>query len=519
MSNPASAAIPKSRHLLNVLANWGAFLIAAVGGLFISPYVVRGLGTDVYGLWVIVGSITSSLGILDLGMRSAVVRFIAQAHARGDHDAASERARHLRALFAGASILAILAGTVLVAILPVAFNVEPRLVGVGRISLALTISSLALTLSNSFSSGVLLAMERLDLLGVTDAISQVARITLLILVLKLGMGIVGVASVGFVVALSQYGATRVMARRNYPELKQGLSFPTWHQAKGILDVSFFSTIIYTSATLAAQAATLVIGATLPLAIAAYYAIGATLPDYAMALNRPIAQTVHPRAARLEGVGDAEGLKDLIINTGRYSALVLLPVAITFLLRGHTFIEIWQGPEFRGPSGTVLMILASGILFAGPRHVMQAAFIGSGRHRSLGPWYVLEAMVKIGATVVLARAIGLVGPAIANVVPALIVTAVIFPILCARYYNVQPSRLFISLWLRPALAMLPFAAATFAIERWMSASNYLYFFAQVTLAMPAAIAGAYLFGLTPSERTHILRLIQNRFPKQFKPKAI
>ncbi len=491
------------RQVRNVLVSWGAFVLSAGAGLFLSPFVVKSLGADVYGLWTIVGSLTGSLGIFDLGMRSAVVRFLSREHARGDHEAATRLAAQLRALFGVASVLVILLGAALIIWLPAFFSVPVHLVTSGRLALALSVLSLALTLNGSVSAGVLMAMERLDVLGFADIGFEAFRIALVLLVLANGGGIVGLAAIGFSLGVVRYAVVLRASRHVYPELRRGVRLPNWAETRRILDVSLFSTLIYTSVTLASQAGTLIIGATLPLALAAYYAIGGTLPAYAGALNRPIAQTVHPRASRLDATGDAQGLRDLILGTGKASALVLLPVILTFIVRGQTFVGLWQGEEFRVPSGNVLAVLAVGALFSGPRHVIQAAFVGSGRHRALGAWYIGEAVVRIAATVVLVRTVGLLGPAWATVVPGVLMSCVVLPLLCRRDFGLPLSAMLLQVWARPLVAMTPFALALLAIEQWWSAAGYLAFFSQIALAMPAAVAGGLYIGLSGSERTALL----------------
>jgi O-antigen/teichoic acid export membrane protein len=58
--------------LANILANWGTFASVALLNFFLSPYIVHHLGNSQYGLWAIIGSVLCYLGLLDLGVRSAV---------------------------------------------------------------------------------------------------------------------------------------------------------------------------------------------------------------------------------------------------------------------------------------------------------------------------------------------------------------------------------------------------------------------------------------------------------------
>jgi O-antigen/teichoic acid export membrane protein len=212
------------------------------------------------------------------------------------------------------------------------------------------------------------------------------------------------------------------------------------------------------------------------------------------MNRPIAQTVHPRASRLEALDDAPGLRHLILTTGRYSALVLLPMVITFLVRGHTFVDIWMGADFRGPAGDVLAILGFGLLFAGTRHVMQAAFVGSGRHKTLGPWYVGEAIVIVSATVMVVPRWGILGAAWATVIPGLAMASVVLPVLCRANFGLGLVAVWWNFWAKPLLAMSAFAFASAWIDQRTHPQSYLMFFGQVLAILPLAILGALYIGL-------------------------
>ena len=88
----AGAARKKPSPLVNVLSNYGVFFFTAVASFFLSPFIVHRLGNETYGTWALLVSLVGYLGLLDLGVRGAVTRFIANTHASGDHDASSRYA-------------------------------------------------------------------------------------------------------------------------------------------------------------------------------------------------------------------------------------------------------------------------------------------------------------------------------------------------------------------------------------------------------------------------------------------
>ena len=52
--------------LRNIFSNWASYLVTAVVGFFLAPYVVHQLGNTGYGLWTLVLSLTGYFGLLTL---------------------------------------------------------------------------------------------------------------------------------------------------------------------------------------------------------------------------------------------------------------------------------------------------------------------------------------------------------------------------------------------------------------------------------------------------------------------
>src|SRR6266513_4442149 len=128
------ARIPAVR---NVLANWGAFLCSAAVGFVLSPYVVHHLGNTQYGIWVLLGSLVGYLGFLDLGVRGAVMRFVANLHAAERHEEAGGIASTGLALF---TLLGVLAFAIAIGLALAArhvFTIPDAVVGASRLVLIL----------------------------------------------------------------------------------------------------------------------------------------------------------------------------------------------------------------------------------------------------------------------------------------------------------------------------------------------------------------------------------------------
>src|SRR5690348_921176 len=66
------------RFVTNVLWGWLAVAVNLIIGVVISRYVVRKLGAERYGIWVLVFSILDYFWFFDLGLNTAVTNFCAR---------------------------------------------------------------------------------------------------------------------------------------------------------------------------------------------------------------------------------------------------------------------------------------------------------------------------------------------------------------------------------------------------------------------------------------------------------
>src|SRR5207248_9607177 len=66
------------RFVINVVLGWLTVGVNVIGGLVLSRYIVRRLGAERYGIWVLVFSILYYLWFFDLGLNTAITNFCAR---------------------------------------------------------------------------------------------------------------------------------------------------------------------------------------------------------------------------------------------------------------------------------------------------------------------------------------------------------------------------------------------------------------------------------------------------------
>src|SRR5437763_15356686 len=82
MPQPPAAATPVRPHgerfVINVLWSWTGVVASLFQGFIITPFIIRRLGEEHYGIWLIIFSILEYFWFFDLGLNSAVCVFCAR---------------------------------------------------------------------------------------------------------------------------------------------------------------------------------------------------------------------------------------------------------------------------------------------------------------------------------------------------------------------------------------------------------------------------------------------------------
>ena len=73
-----------------------AQFVASFIGLALLPFIIESLGKRLFGAWILVGTMIGYYGLLDLGLASAVSRFVSRELGRGDKEEAN---RYIAAAF------------------------------------------------------------------------------------------------------------------------------------------------------------------------------------------------------------------------------------------------------------------------------------------------------------------------------------------------------------------------------------------------------------------------------------
>ncbi len=446
-----------------VLFGWGATLASIVIGVFMSPFLIHHLGETGYGVWVLVQSSVSYMYIMDLGLRSTVLRFSVQAHARGDHAEVNRvvsAALWIRVMTA-AAIMAI--ACLMVVFLPRLFHIPAEYQHTAQITILLAAATLSSTLVFSIYAAVLSSLGRFDLLGMFELLQTLATSIGLVPILLLGRSLISMALWQFTVVMTINLIIAATCYRQYPTLKLTLGMPQKELLRSLWNFSFYVLLLNAAGQMILYADNLVVGAFITAAAVSYYAVAAKMVEYLRQVAIAILKNFMPMASAYAAGNDQRKLQQLHLHGTQAVLLVTYPVAAVLLTRGHTVFRIWISGHFADQAYPILQVLVIAAAAMLANSSANGLALAIGKQRPLAWITVAEGITNLTLSIVLARHYGVIGVALGTALPTTITSLFFWPHYLCRELRISSLTFVLQAWLRPIAAVLPFALGCFWAE--------------------------------------------------------
>jgi len=274
-----------------------------------------------------------------------------------------------------------------------------------------------------------------------------------------------------------------IARRLYPELRILLNKPNSETLRKIWTYSSYAFLTTIAIRLVYQTDTLVVGAFVSATAVTYYAIANSLCSYVDQVVNAMGATFVPAASTYEAAGDTNSLLMLYKNGTRATLAISLPILITLIVRGPSFIGLWMGPQYAHSSGNVLIILCAALLFAFANRTASSIAFGIEKHKMSAIWAIGEGVTNLALSIVLVHWYGIYGVAIGTLVPSLVVHLVLWPNYISTLVGLSYAEVMRKVWAPVFLSSIPFAIATYAVNVYFPAHKLTVFILQTMAILP------------------------------------
>ncbi len=377
-----------------VILSYILMVFEVASTLLLTPFIIRTLGGAEYGVYTLAANVNAYLMILDLGVGNAVIRFIAKFRANNDLDSAKRFMGVATIYYSAIAVIALVAGTVLVAIFPVAFakGLSESEILLGQKLLSITMITSALTLGTAPYNNAILAHERFIISKGCSILQILLRIILTFAALKMGLGSIGIVTINLALTVLCRGLFilyTLLKLRLFPKFRgMETSF-----VKGIVSYSSFILLQMIATQINSSADQILLGAIVPssAAIIAVYGIGLQVVQYYQTIGSSFNGVLMPGIVKLIEKGSSPSeICDEMVRIGRIILMVLSIIWSGFLLFGEQFICLWAGAE-NSAAYYVTSILMTAQLFIITESIGAQVLWAKNEHRE-------QSVLKIGIVV-------------------------------------------------------------------------------------------------------------------------
>jgi O-antigen/teichoic acid export membrane protein len=446
--------------LRNILLNAGGRALLTIFTLATTPVLLHGLGTELYGIYILAFTFSGVLSVLDLGLTPAVITLLSSAWYEQRRDDARAIVGTGLTLFLGIGLLTALVVAPLVPwVVANLLNVPGPLRQDAQIALWISLLAFISNLCLSVFNAIPFALERYDITTIrTVGLTLVTVIATLIYVLT-GGGLVGVMVINLMSTLAGlalfYFASRVLLPgiRLVPGYDKGV-------LRQLAKFSGFKFMGSFGGILAYQFDRVVIANTSGLPAVAFYSIPVNILSRVVSVLSELVTPLFPRVSKYKDQEDR--ILALMLRGSKLMALVAAPVMIALLTFADLILAFWiggtEGQEVARESWLVMVVLAIAYFIQAITVVPAVICEGVGRPEINNGFAVASAIISVPLVLILLPIYGIEGAALAFLINGLIQTTGIILFVCRNLIHTRVSELVAKAYLGPIIAALAGGAA-------------------------------------------------------------
>lgn len=503
-----SAGARSGKFLVNVGWTWLGIVANLFNALVLSPYVIRKLGADGYGLWTLLFSFIAYYNIADLGFRSALIYYAAHFRAKGDWESVNVTINTILFYYSAAAIVLVTLGFAFAARAPAWFHVSPQ--HERDFSILVMLLSVNCLLGINVFGATLEGFQRFDLSSRVYVATLVLRAAGSVTILASGFGLLELGLNYLAIQIIGVTACYFALRRAFPALRLSFDLIRLSMLRRMASYGVHSFVANVGSQFLSQSPPVLIGLYLPNSFVGYFSLPYRIMQYAVDIVVRAGGVTNSSAVELAASSNEETLVRLGIYSNRYSFMLFVPLLVFLFLYGPDLIRVWIGEEFLLHSAPLLPILAvANAVAIGGQFNTSAMLFSLKRHKEYGRSLVVESAISVAAMLVAIPRFGILGVAWATAIPMLLIRGIYAPFLLCRALNTPLWAFLRSIYVSPALTGIPALALAWVLKtRVLSGGTWQEILAAAALIAIAYFALAAFTCLDAGHRRMFLRLVAN-----------
>ena len=446
-----------------VLLNYVHIVVAGTVFVAVTPAIIRGVGPDIYGVWVIFSAIAGYLMFADFGLAVAVARYTAVHRTSGSADSLNVTLSTLLVAFLALALLVVALSAAIAPWIAQVVDIPAAARAGAPAAITLMGANIGATFLALFAGNVTYGAGRVDVSKAASALGQIVGAAATIGLLSAGMGLTGLALATLGGTLTTLTINAIFVGRCVPGLRLN---PLRFQSGVMKEVAPYGArtfVLGITSRVLYYTGALVIGLVLGTAAVAGYELTYKVCFFASYLFSSISTALFPKFASLSSSGAEDELRTAYLRTVRLSLLIGVPTSVCLLAFTPPLLDAWVGPGLFAGYGVLLVLVAMNLMHAiGTPAAMLLQ--STGRNAEMMKAEIANALVNIVLSLILVRVWGVAGVAAATLIAHLSTSFWVIQIVPGRMLRLSYAGYWRTCILYPLAAAIPAALAVAALAR-------------------------------------------------------
>lgn len=458
----------RSRKLINgALLNLINLIAQILSGFYVMPLMIKTFGDALFGIWLLVGSFLGFSAVLDLGLPSAVSRFISQAIGKGGENQSKET-KFITAtafyIFIVISIMSMFIIAIAIIFAPAFLKDSSQITLFRELLLILCINNLFVYPTSIFE-GILVAHLRFDLVNSRRIFFTVLKVALTIIFVKNNYNLIVIAWSITICNILENLTRLYFAYRLDPNISISIKDFNFEKVKKLFGYSIFTFIAKIADTLRFQINSLIITIFTNIALVTPFRVASRLVEYFIQFIGEIAGVFSPYFSQEEGKNNHAGIKEKFLFLTKIMTYIATFAGLMLLLYGKDFITRWVGPQYK-ISYNILVIIVIPITFALIQSSIFPLLYGISKHHFVAYTNIGEGLMNLVLSIILVKRFGIIGVALGTAIPLIITKLLIQPLYVSRLLKINVVEYFM-------LILIPLLKGILVVMiPWLLISGYI-----------------------------------------------
>ena len=386
-----------------VLSYLGIVVYILVGLLY-TPWMIRVIGKDDYGLYTLAYSIVA-LFVFDFGISAAIQRFVAKYLAEGNNEKVNNCISLVYKLYVYIDIAILIILTTIYILIPYIYR-ELTVEQINRLEVVFIMAGLFSVISFPFIplNGILSAHEKFVQLKTCDLLSKVLTVGINVICLYLGGGLYELVLtnvlVGLIIIIVKFAIVKQQTT-----VKVQIGYEDKAEMRSLLSFSGWTTVVALCQRCIFNIAPSILGMFAGAGVIAVLGISISLEGYTYTFACALNGLFLPRISRI--LNDKGSVLPLMVRVGRIQILTMGLLLIGFIVVGYDFISVWLGEGYEEAYICTLLLIIPAFLLL-PADIADQTLIASGNVKYRAVVYVGMAVINVPLSMVMTKYYGLIG---------------------------------------------------------------------------------------------------------------